>query len=352
MVGGGLMGGLMGDAYGRRPVLLVTLAINAASAFLSALSPSVGWLILFRTLAGVGASQPCALDPWHPLKHPRLTMFLTVNAGVGGVVSSLSALCLEHVPVAARGRYVTILCSFWMVGSVMTAGTAWIMLGKNGSGERILDVSWRWFAAVVGLPSFTCCLLSLWYIPESAHFLASRGDAEGASKVLQSIHDANKTGRRVRFELSATASETEADTEMEEGSTSSVSSSTDQHRPLSPSSPPLQLQQQAQKQQRLPLRKPQQSLSPSPSSPGKLSGALCSRERLRIIARLFRQPQLPTTVLLMVSGYCLSFGSYGLSTWITKLFQSVGMSNPFANAFLFAGANLPGNVVRYVTVLL
>jgi hypothetical protein len=55
--------------------------------------------------------------------------------------------------------------------------------------------------------------------------------------------------------------------------------------------------------------------------------------------------------LLMLSGYCLSFGSYGLSTWITKLFQSVGMSNPFANAFLFAGANLPGNVVRYVLLV-
>jgi MFS family permease len=63
MVGGGLLGGLMGDTYGRRPVLLVTLAINAASAFLSALSQSVGWLILFRTLAGVGAARVSSLVP-------------------------------------------------------------------------------------------------------------------------------------------------------------------------------------------------------------------------------------------------------------------------------------------------
>lgn len=266
-------------------------------------------------------------------------------------MSSLSALCLEHVPVAARGRYVTILCSFWMVGSVMTAGTAWIMLGKNGDGERILDISWRWFAAVVGLPSFSCCLLSVWYIPESAHFLASRGDAEGVSRVLQSIHDANKTGRRVRFELSTNTSETELDTELEEGSASSVSSS-DQRRPLSPSSPPMQLQQQqAQKQQQQPHPKQHKALSSPTAPPGKSISALCSRERLRVVARLFRRPQLRSTVLLMLSGYCLSFGSYGLSTWITKLFQSVGMSNPFANAFLFAGANLPGNVVRYVLLV-
>ncbi|RLN50028.1 hypothetical protein BBJ29_009851, partial [Phytophthora kernoviae] len=156
MLCGGLVGGVAGDLYGRKPVLLTTLAINAVAAFLSAFSPNIYWLIFFRAVAGLG---------------------------VGGVVASLFALCLEHVPVAARGRYVTILCSFWMVGAVLTAGTAWIMLGKYNDGTKILELSWR------------------------------------------------------------------------------------------------------------------------------------------------------------------CFGSYGLSTWITKLFKSAGLSNPFANAFLFAGANLPGNIV-------
>lgn len=233
-----------------------------------------------------------------------------------------------------------------MVGSVLTAGTAWIMLGKNTSGDRILDISWRWFAAIVGLPSFTCCIFSLWYIPESAHFLASRGDAEGASRVLQQMHDANKTGRRVHFELAATTTETEVESEMDD--TGSVSS-TDRLRPLSPNSPPVEMQHDTHKQQRQPLRKA--SLSVQQSPPQARENPLCSRERLRLVARLFRRPQLRSTALLMMTGYCLSFGSYGLSTWITKLFQSVGMSNPFANAFLFAGANLPGNVVRYGLLL-
>uniref|UniRef100_M4BP66 Major facilitator superfamily (MFS) profile domain-containing protein n=1 Tax=Hyaloperonospora arabidopsidis (strain Emoy2) TaxID=559515 RepID=M4BP66_HYAAE len=105
------------DIYGRKPVLLATLAINAVAAFLSALSTSVAWLTFFRTLAGIG---------------------------VGGVVASLFALCLEHVPVSARGRSVTALCSFWMVGAVLTAGTAWIMLGTYANGDRILSLSWRW----------------------------------------------------------------------------------------------------------------------------------------------------------------------------------------------------------------
>ncbi|KAF4316359.1 hypothetical protein JM18_008448 [Phytophthora kernoviae] len=49
--------------------------------------------------------------------------------------------------------------------------------------------------------------------------------------------------------------------------------------------------------------------------------------------------------LLTAAVFVGIFGSYGLSTWITKLFKSAGLSNPFANAFLFAGANLPGNIV-------
>lgn len=54
MICGGFLGGVLGDIYGRKPVLLTTLAINAASAFLSAFSTSIYWLILFRTMAGLG----------------------------------------------------------------------------------------------------------------------------------------------------------------------------------------------------------------------------------------------------------------------------------------------------------
>ncbi|RQM20381.1 hypothetical protein B5M09_005782 [Aphanomyces astaci] len=56
MLVGGLVGGVMADAYGRRPIVLLNLGINAVSALLSALSPSLNWLILFRCLAGIGLS--------------------------------------------------------------------------------------------------------------------------------------------------------------------------------------------------------------------------------------------------------------------------------------------------------
>ncbi|RLN57957.1 hypothetical protein BBP00_00007257 [Phytophthora kernoviae] len=114
-----------------------------------------------------------------PSESSLLTAAVFVGMLCGGLVGGVAG----DLYGPARGRYVTILCSFWMVGAVLTAGTAWIMLGKYNDGTKILELSWR------------------------------------------------------------------------------------------------------------------------------------------------------------------CFGSYGLSTWITKLFKSAGLSNPFANAFLFAGANLPGNIV-------
>lgn len=279
MLAGGFLGGVLGDICGRKPVLLTTLAINAASAFLSAFSTSIYWLIFFRTLAGLG---------------------------VGGVVSSLFALCLEHVPVSARGRYVTILCSFWMVGSVLTAGTAWIMLGNTTGGERILDISWRWFAAVVGLPSFVCFLFTMWYVPESPHFLASQGKIQAVTEVLQYIHTMQKSSRRVQFQF------TDPETREFAAQKKRLAGSSEQ----------------------------------PPSGRGGVARAVFDPDRMRGIGRLFHRPQIFGTLLLMFCSYCLSFGSYGLSTWIAKLFQAVGLSNPFANAFMFAGANLPGNVIR------
>ncbi|KAG7384350.1 hypothetical protein PHYPSEUDO_002757 [Phytophthora pseudosyringae] len=285
MLGGGLVGGVAGDVYGRKPVLVTTLAINAVAAFLSAFSPNIYWLIFFRATAGLG---------------------------VGGVVASLFALCLEHVPVSARGRYVTILCSFWMVGAVLTAGTAWVMLGKYSNGERILELSWRWFAGVVGLPSFTCFVLALWYVPESPHFLASKGDAQGATAVLQYIHGVHQSGRRIQLKFSSADGDTDEDKDakiarkMEGGARREANETDDSVEP---------------------------------------HNAICSRDSLRIVARLFERPNAGPTLLLMLCGFSLSFGSYGLSTWITKLFASAGLANPFENAFLFAGANLPGNAV-------
>ena len=272
MLFGGLTSGVCSDKFGRRPLLMLHLLINGCSGIAAAWSPTVWWLILFRFGSGFG---------------------------VGGTVTTLFALCVEHLPTKTRGFYVTLLCSFWMVGSILTAATAWIMLGKHPNGDRIWDVSWRYFALVVALPSWICLLLVYVYIPESARFLASQHRYTEADKVLQYIHEVNNY------------------------STTSLV--------LPPSANTSS-----------PLIPPSEDLNYTPS--------FWNRKEVRIIQSLYRYPLLATTTCLMVTSYCQSFGSYGLATWITKVYQTIGFSNPFANAFLYALANLPGNVFSAIFI--
>ena len=68
------------------------------------------------------------------------------------------------------------------------------------------------------------------------------------------------------------------------------------------------------------------------------------------IAHLFEGSILTSTLLYMLIWFSLSFGSYGLSTWITVLFEDIGLGNVYASAFIFALANLPGNVASLLYI--
>ncbi|KAL9181556.1 hypothetical protein ACHAXT_010361 [Thalassiosira profunda] len=52
-----------------------------------------------------------------------------------------------------------------------------------------------------------------------------------------------------------------------------------------------------------------------------------------------------TTLPLQTIWFCLSFGTYGITTWINTLFVEVHLENIYFNSFLFALANLPGNII-------
>jgi len=60
---------------------------------------------------------------------------------------------------------------------------------------------------------------------------------------------------------------------------------------------------------------------------------------------LFSGEHRVTTLIFMGIWFTLSFGSYGLSTWIAVLFTDVGIGNVYAATFIYACANLPGNLV-------
>jgi EmrB/QacA subfamily drug resistance transporter len=100
--------GKLGDMYGRKPVFLAAILIFLAGSMLSGLSQSMGELIAFRALQGMGA---------------------------GGLMVGAQAIIADIVPPRERGRYMGLIGSVFAVASV--AGP---LLG----GFLVEQINWRW----------------------------------------------------------------------------------------------------------------------------------------------------------------------------------------------------------------
>ncbi|MFL5946802.1 MAG: MDR family MFS transporter [Gaiellaceae bacterium] len=100
--------GKLGDMLGRKPVFLAAIVIFLAGSMLAGLSQSMGQLIGFRALQGVGA---------------------------GGLMVGAQAIIADIVPPRERGRYMGLIGSVFAVASV--AGP---LLG----GFLVDNLSWRW----------------------------------------------------------------------------------------------------------------------------------------------------------------------------------------------------------------
>jgi EmrB/QacA subfamily drug resistance transporter len=100
--------GKLGDMMGRKPVFLAAILIFLAGSMLAGLSQSMGELIGFRALQGIGA---------------------------GGLMVSAQAIIADIVPPRERGRYMGLIGSVFAVASV--AGP---LLG----GFLVDNLSWRW----------------------------------------------------------------------------------------------------------------------------------------------------------------------------------------------------------------
>lgn len=182
------------------------------------------------------------------------------------------------------------------------------MLGNPAS-----HYSWRAFAAVASSPAFICLWLTYRFVPESAQYLARQRQFSDAEEVVNHIRLVNRNGG-VAYLQSATE-----ETHLLSPYRSPAASSSVKEDPLE--GHPLEVV--------------------TPTAPR-------SRSVAQSFALLFDPVLRLTTVSLFLSWSCLSFGSYGIATWITVLFQRINLSDPFANAFIYAAANLPGNIFRFV----
>ena len=156
LIGASLFGRLA-DRFGRRKVLIITVAMDAVFGLLSVFAPNFAILLGLRFLTGLA---------------------------VGGTLPVDYALMAEFLPARSRGRWLVMLEGFWAVGTVVIALAAWaVSLYVPADG-------WRYIFLVTGLPAVVGIWLRLW-VPESPHHLLRKGKAEEAKQVLNQVLDAN-----------------------------------------------------------------------------------------------------------------------------------------------------------------
>ena len=140
-----LVGGALGDRFGRRRVYAIGVAIFASASALCGLAPGVGWLIAARALQGIGAAL---------------------------LVPGSLAILAASFPERERGRAI----GTWSGFSAMTTA-----IGPVLGGWVIDHLSWRW-AFFLNLPLAAATLFLLFrYVPESRDPESARLDAPGAA---------------------------------------------------------------------------------------------------------------------------------------------------------------------------
>jgi MFS transporter, putative metabolite:H+ symporter len=151
---GASLGGLLADRFGRRQVFAVTLLVYGLATGAAALSWSVGALLVFRFLIGLG---------------------------LGAELPVASTLVSEFAPARIRGRVVVALESFWAVGWVLAALIGYYVVPQSDDG-------WRWALALGALPTVYAVVVRLG-LPESVRFLEARGRHAEAEAVVRRFED-------------------------------------------------------------------------------------------------------------------------------------------------------------------
>ena len=106
-----------------------------------------------------------------------LLRFLT-GVGCGGSVPVVFALPAESVPASFRGSAITVVATFWMVGSITVASLAWALIPWYG---------WRVFAAGCAVPPLACALVVHVLVHESPRYLLVQGNVAQAGQVVGSM---------------------------------------------------------------------------------------------------------------------------------------------------------------------
>jgi MFS family permease len=153
---GSLIGGRLADKFGRRRLFMLTLLWYCLFTLLTATSPTLQVLYVFRflTALGVGAEYP------------------VINAAI-----------MEFMPVRVRGKASAGVMNFWPLGAIISGLVAWVLLNVFALPNT---VNWRYGFAIGGI----LALLVLYFrrrLPESPRWLVSQGRVQEAEAIVSRL---------------------------------------------------------------------------------------------------------------------------------------------------------------------
>jgi MFS transporter, MHS family, proline/betaine transporter len=140
---GGLIFGHIGDRFGRRQLITLSVVMMAVPTFLTGMLP---------TYASVGILAPVLLT--------GLRLIQGISAG--GEFSGSIILLVEHAPPNQRGLYGSIANFGAMIGALLGAGMGWLLTAFLPA-----DVTYDWGWRIPFLTSIIIGALGLWIRLES-----------------------------------------------------------------------------------------------------------------------------------------------------------------------------------------
>lgn len=138
--------------------MIIINVVVAVFGTISAFSPSYAWMLILRTITGIG---------------------------IGGSVVSYT-LFAECCPTSSRGWALVIEQGCFSLGALLSVLVAWITLTNIDK-----EIAWRWYIGLSALPSWLL-VLAYRFVPESARYYSANGQCEDAEVILKNIFESNK----------------------------------------------------------------------------------------------------------------------------------------------------------------
>jgi AAHS family 4-hydroxybenzoate transporter-like MFS transporter len=156
---GALFIGMLGDRFGRKVAVGLSAALFGVFTLATARAESYNELLLYRFLTGLG---------------------------VGGAIPSVTTLTAEYVPARLRIRLIAVMSIGIPLGGVLSGLLA----------AQMIPV-WGWESVFYVGGIFPLLLLPLIgkVLPESLHFLVTKGEKEANTTVVQILNRINPSGQ-------------------------------------------------------------------------------------------------------------------------------------------------------------